>query len=375
MSERVSDYAARQVSSVHTLDFLRCAFATAKHPMQPSGYVDAIGMTQTLKSFRSVRIDGWMQRSAVAGGSAHAPAWGADWTDFHELSSEWALKTSALSFLGRLPYRRVPFQTRMHHTTADDVTFVGNGKAIPVQAATLSETSTLNRTTVATIAVVTNELVALWRPGTREVLDAILTRSVVRGLDRAALDPYEAAVAGERPASLLYGVAPIAALGATPSAVLGQVKQMLQALVDGGSDLESAVFVMHPREALTLSTMITTEGVRAFPELGAMGGRILGIPAVTSVGAVCSGSPSNQHVFAVVDGAQIAVADNGEIDITASSMATLQMDSAPTQDSVAGTGSTSVSMFQTDSTAIKLVRTINWERIADNAVAWLTAVA
>jgi hypothetical protein len=128
---------------------------------------------------------------------------------------------------------------------------------------------------------------------------------------------------------------------------------------------------MHPTEALTLSTLVTTEGVPAFPQLGATGGSILGIPAVTSVGAARSGSPS-ERVFAVVDGAQILVADDNAIEVSASNVASLQLDSATTQDARDGTSTSVISLFQTDSTAVKIGRTINWERAQDAAVAWCT---
>jgi hypothetical protein len=152
------------------------------------------------------------------------------------------------------------------------------------------------------------------------------------------------------------------------------MKALLQALIDGGSDLDSAVIVMHPTEALTLSTMATSEGAFVFPQLGARGGTILNIPAVTSVGCVRSGSPS-ERVIAAVDGSMIAVADDGAIEVSASQLATLHMDDATTQDARDGTGTSVVSMFSTESVAIKLRRTINWERLADSAAAWLTVAA
>ena len=209
----------------------------------------------------------------------------------------------------------------------------------------------------------------MWAPGTRENLDAVLTRAVIRGMDAAALDPDSAAVTDERPASLLNGVAPIAQLGSTVSTVLGQVQDMLEALVDGGSDLDSAVFGMHPYEAIRLSSLVTTEGVRAFPELTAVGGSILGIPAVVSIGCVRSGSPS-ERIFCVVDGAQILVADDNGVEVSASNVASLQMDSTTTQDARDGTGTATVSLFQTNTTAVRIGRTINWERAQDAAVAW-----
>jgi hypothetical protein len=332
---------------------------------------DVRAQRAALEQFRSVRIDGLLHKAAVAAGTAHDAGWASEWQDFYSLASEWLIATSARTFLGRLAYRRIPFQTRVLNTPAPDADFVGSGKGIPMAALNLADSTTLKRTTIGMIAAVTNELVQVWRPGTREQLDAVLARSLIRGMDSAALDPDRAAVTGERPASLLNGVDPIDVLSSDTLVVATQVKSMLQALVDGGSDLESALFVMHPTEALTLSTMRVTDGVFVFPQLGAMGGSIHGIPAVTSVGCARSGSPS-ERVFAVVDGAQVAVADDGEIDVHTSRHADVQMVDVPDQDANDGTGSTVTSFFQTDTTGLKLIRVVNWERLRDSAVAWLT---
>lgn len=364
--ERVSEYANRQRRATETLDFMRYCWARAKHKTFDN-------MWNELLQFGSARLDGILRKSSVAAGTAHGTGWATEVQDFQTLASEWLVHTSAKTVLGRLSYRRVPFQTRTIFTPAPEATFVGAGLGIPMSALDLSDSTTLKRTKVATIAVVTNELLELWRPGTRENLDAVLTLAVVRGIDKALLSE-QAASAGVQPAGLLNGIAPIAALGSDVATVLGQVKNLLQALVDGGSDLDAAVFVMHPNEALTLSTMITTEGVRAFPALDATGGSILGIPAVTSVGAVRAGSPE-ERIFAVVDGAQIAVADDGEIEINTGRHADVQMVDASTQDATAGTGTITTSLFMTDSTGIKVLRTINWERLRDSAVAWLNVGA
>lgn len=370
---RVSELTDHFRRENEVMDFLFYCGAQAAYPVGPSGMRDARGLEARIKAFDRPRLDRLM-KAAVDGGTTQTGNWGENLTDLTHVAAEWVTLTQAETFIGKLPYTRVPFVRRTIKTPAPDATFVGPGVGIPAARITTDDTSYLKRTKVATIAPVTNELVRVWAPGTRENLDALLTRSVVRGMDKAALDPDAAAVADERPASLLNGVTPIGLLGTTVSAVLGQVQDMLEALVAGGSDLTAAMFVMHPYEAIRLSSLITTEGAPAFPQLTAKGGSILGIPAAVSVGCTRSGSPS-ERLFAVVDGAQILVADDGGIDVTASDLVTLQMDDAPTQDARDGTGTTLVSMFQTETTAIKVTRTINWERAQDAAVAWLTVTA
>jgi hypothetical protein len=54
--------------------------------------------------------------------------------------------------------------------------------------------------------------------------------------------------------------------------------------------------------------------------------------------------------------------------------ASLEMSDAPSHDSITPTGSTSlVSMFQTNTVAIRAERTINWMRRRTQSVAYLTS--
>lgn len=372
--ERVSDLTEQLRRESAISDFMYYVGAHAAFPLGAGGHRNAQALQERLKANGWCRphLDQFM-KSAVAGGTTQSGNWGENVIELTRLAREWVVLTQAQTFIGRLPYVRVPFLRRVITNMAPNVTFVGPGVGIAPASITTDDIACLKRTAVATVAVVTNELMATWGAGVGENLQALLTRSVIRGMDAAALNPDSSAVTDERPASLLNGVSPIGLLGSTVSDVLGQVQDMLERLVAGGSDLRAAAFAVHPYEAIRLSTLVTAEGVRAFPDLTSTGGSILGIPAVVSVGCQRSGSPS-ERVFAVIDGAQIIVADDGQIDVSASDRVTLQMDDSPTQDARVGTGSSLVSMFQTETTAIKLVRAINWQRVQDVAVAWCRAV-
>jgi hypothetical protein len=75
-----------------------------------------------------------------------------------------------------------------------------------------------------------------------------------------------------------------------------------------------------------------------------------------------------------VNARDVWLADDGQVTIDASGEASLQMDDEPTNDSSAPTATTLVSMFQTDSTAFRAERFINWARRRDSGVAYLTGV-
>jgi hypothetical protein len=62
------------------------------------------------------------------------------------------------------------------------------------------------------------------------------------------------------------------------------------------------------------------------------------------------------------------------VTIDASREASLQMDDAPINNSTTGTGASLVSMFQTNSIALRAERFINWAKVRAAAVALITDV-
>lgn len=372
IQERITE---RQRRSTEVRDFMRLTQVLAKHAPNASGWRDVHAIEREIANFNSPRLGGWMHgKAAVAGLTAQDSGGASEWADFSDVATEWLITTSARTVLGQLNPIRFPFQVRGIRVSTPDATFVGAGKAIPVSAATVADTTAMQRTAVKCITVCTRELVQVWKPGTLQALDRLLSRSLIRGMDAAFLDPDSTEVAGERPASILNGVAPVALLGTTVPTVLANFKSLFNALTDAGSDLQDCVIAMHPTDAATLSTLITTEGVRAFPNLTVRGGDILGVPVAVTVGAARSGSPS-ERVIALIDGQGVAVADDNGISLDTSLIASLEMDDAPSGDATAGTGAASVNMYQTESIAIRLVREINWTRLSDSHVAWLTVTA
>ena len=97
-----------------------------------------------------------------------------------------------------------------------------------------------------------------------------------------------------------------------------------------------------------------------------LGGTFQGLPVIVSqyVG--------NQLVL--VNAPDIYLADDGGVAVDMSREASLEMQSDPTGDSVNGTGTELVSMFQTNSVAIRAERWINWKRRRTAAVAVISGV-
>ena len=79
------------------------------------------------------------------------------------------------------------------------------------------------------------------------------------------------------------------------------------------------------------------------------------------------------NIVVLVNASDIFVADDGDIQIDASREASLEMSDAPTGDSITPTGVSLVSMFQTNTVAIRAERVINWLRGRSQSVAYLTS--
>jgi hypothetical protein len=119
--------------------------------------------------------------------------------------------------------------------------------------------------------------------------------------------------------------------------------------------------------AIALSLATNEVGAPAFPGITPTGGTLAGLPVFTSqYMPVNTGGP----VVALIKGDEIFLGDEGGIQVQVSDQASLQMDSAPTQNSVTPTASTVVSMFQTNSVAFLVERFLNWQKRRAQAVVW-----
>jgi HK97 family phage major capsid protein len=187
-------------------------------------------------------------------------------------------------------------------------------------------------------------------------------------LDIDFIDPAKAAVANVSPASITNGLTAIPASGTDADAVRTDVKAAMQNFIAANVSLQQGVWIMQSTTALSLSLMQNPLGQQEFMGITMMGGTFFGLPVIVS-----------QHVpagvVALVAADEIFLADDGQVMIDMSREAALEMDSAPTQDSGAGTGASLVSMFQTNSVAMRAERYINWQRRRAAAVSLITGAA
>lgn len=253
-----------------------------------------------------------------------------------------------LTILGKLlPFaRRVPFTTPLAYLTAGtSMQFVGERVPIHVRKPTFGSNITLPRLKVAGLTVMSNELLESSRG--EEILGQDLRAAEVEATDRLVFDPTLAPIDLVQPASLTYGVAPLDVTGAATAEEVDEViAQLLAELATLGSTLERVHLIVSTQIAIALAFMRDTLGNRAFPTVSATGGSIAGLPLLVSASAPA-------ETIIAIDATEMLVADDDEAEVSTSRFAFLDMDDAPA-------GSNRVSMFQTESTAVKLIRWINW---------------
>lgn len=272
---------------------------------------------------------------AVSGSTS---GWGGELAAGSRAATEFFALVAQSTVTGRLSgLRRVPFNTRLVSVASGiGAAWVPEGESIPIRSAEFS-VAEIDRLKVSTIAVVTDDLLKSSDPAAEAVIRNDLIRAVREEIDTTFLALDNAGEPGERPASVTNGVVPVP--------LTADMDADIKALIsDFEGDLGAAYLIAHPAFATALAGP-------SRPEAGARGGAVSGIPLVTSQSA-----PENALIL--IDPTRIAIAEEGG-EIATTREATVEM-----LDEDAGGGATKqVSLWQTNSAGIGVLRYANWHAL------------
>jgi len=261
---------------------------------------------------------------------------------------------------------QVPFRVPLiSETSESDAQWVGEGKGKPLTKFGVGRTE-LSPLKIATIAVQTMELIRDSSPSSDVLVRNSLAKAIAKRSDLSFIDPTSAASAGVKPGSILNGVTATTNSTATGAdGVREDVQALIGAFVAANNPLQSGVWVMSATYALRLMMMLNPLGQREFPGITMQGGTFFELPVIVS-------NYLGDYV-ALVNAEDIWFADEGGVDISMSTEASLEMSDAPTQDAGAATpvDSELVSLWQTNSVGFRAERTLNWARRRVSAVAWM----
>lgn len=265
--------------------------------------------------------------------------------------------------------RRVPFRVPLvGQTSGGDGYWVGEGQAKPLTKFDF-ERKTLEPLKVANIAVATMEVVRDSSPSADVIIRDQLAAALRERLDIDFINPAKAAVSGVSPASILNGVTGIVSSGTDADAVREDVRAVFGAFISANNAPTSGVWIMSATTALALSLMRNPLGQAEFPGISMMGGTFEGLPVIISEYVPTDSSGS---IVALVNASDIYLGDEGGIDLSMSTEASLQMDNAPDNPSTAST--VMISLWQRNLVGFRAERAINWARRRGSAVAYLTGV-
>lgn len=307
-------------------------------------------------------------KAAVGAGTTTDPQWAGALVEYQEYALDFVEFLRPQTIIGRFgqggipALRQVPFNIRIPaQTSGGSANWVGQGKAKPLTKFDF-ESITFSFAKVAAIAVLTDELIRFSNSAADALVRNALAEAVIARLDTDFINPAKAEVANVSPASVTNGIVAIPSTG-DPDA---DAEAAFAQFVSNNLQPTGGVWIMSSTNALALSMKKNALGQKMYPEMTLLGGTFQGLPAIVSQYAGTN--------LTLLNAPDIYLADDGGVAVDMSREASLEMESEPTGDSITPTGTELVSMFQTNSVAIRAERWINWKRRRTAAVAVISGV-
>jgi HK97 family phage major capsid protein len=309
-------------------------------------------------------------KAAVAGGGSGSGEWGAELVSINnQYQGDFIEYLYAQTLFDRLPLREVPANVTIKgQDGAATGYWVGESKAIPVSKADFLNVN-LTPLKVAAIAVVSNELLRDSSPSAEKLVRDALVQASAQRIDQTFLSTA-AAVAGVSPAGILNGLTPITSAGNEIADVIADVKALYAPFI-AANNASGLQFVTTETLGKALGLMQNALGNFAFPGITASGGSLLGDTLATG-GNVGAGD------FILLKPSDIYKIGDRGVEVSISREAAIEQDTAPTGATDTPTGMTATSMtsmFQSESTAFKVVRPCNFAKRRASAVAYIDAAA
>jgi HK97 family phage major capsid protein len=320
------------------------------------------------------------QKANVNAGTSLDSTWAAPLVQYQNFAGDFVEFLRPQTIIGKFgtggvpALNRIPFNVRIPSQTSGGAGYwVGEGAPKPLTKFDFTTTE-LRWAKVANIAVLTDELIRFSDPSAEMLVRNALAGALIARLDTDFVDPGKAAVANVSPASITNSVAGIPSSGTDADAIRADIRALWAPFIAANNPPTTAVYIMSATTALALSLMQNALGQREFPGVSMMGGTFNGVPVIVSE-YLDNSAGSAGGIVILANARDIWLADDGQVTIDASREASLQMDDAPTNNSSTGTEAQVVSMFQTNSVALRAERYINWSKRRSTAVQWLDTVS
>lgn len=332
----------------------------------------AVAEGADLNEMRKMQAHGMIQKATVPAGTTTGATWASPLVYQDTWAGDFVEFTRPRSLIGQAAFRPIPFNVRVPGaTTGGSASWVGEGKAKPVTQFGFNDVAS-QFTKIASIAVITQELIRFSDPSAEMIVRDMLSDTVIARAD-TSLFSSAAAVTGVSPAGLLNGVTPVAGPADNSQEEIICAILRLWAPWDATNLGARPAYYTTPAVARALAWLRDPLGNRAFPGVTMAGGDLGGVPVRVS-NYLAALATTGGHPLILVDEAEIYMADDGSVNLDTSTEATIEMSDTPAGSSsptVAASGTLPVSMFQTNSMAIRAERPIWWGARRAGAVSYI----
>lgn len=253
-------------------------------------------------------------------------------------------------------FRKVPFNiTVPTKTSASIVNWVGEGQKKPVTNLAFGKTS-LTFAKIAGIVPFTDELGRFSDPAVDGMVMRDLQDSIVEFMDGQFLDPTKTETT-DSPASVLNGVDPIVASGITADAIRTDLRKLRASFIAKNVSLTGCYYVMSETMASFLADLTDALGNPVFKGMDAPVGEktLSGLPVVESEKA--------GKLIGLIKPSEILMADDGGVDLSVSTEATLEFND--------GTKDVSVNLWQNNMVGVRAERYVRWKKRHVNAAGYI----
>jgi HK97 family phage major capsid protein len=312
-------------------------------------------------------------KATVAAGTTTDATWAAPLAYQNTTSQDFIDYLRPRTLIGQANFRPIPFNVRIPRATSGGQSgWVGQGKSKPVTKFDFDAVFTAF-TKVAGISVITQELARFSDPSAEALVRDMLADTVIARIDSDLFDPDLSAVSGVNPAGLLNGVAPVDGPASSDPDDIDCAILRLWAPWDASFIGARPAYYTSPGVAAYMSMRKNALGQNAYPNVTRNGGNIGGVPVRVSQYLANNGGSGGAPLI-LVDESEIYMADDGTVTLSASTEATIEMSDTPVGSSsatVTSNGTPFVSMFQTNSIALRAERFIWWGPRRSGAVQWI----
>jgi len=305
-------------------------------------------------------------KTAVAGGGSGSSEWGAELVAADaRFTGDFIEYLNSMTVFDRLGLREVPANVTIKgQDGAATGYWVGQSKPIPTSAQSFSTVS-LTPLKVAALAVVSNELLRDSTPAAEQLVRDAIVEACSQRIDTTFFST-SALSAGVSPAGILNGLAAGSSAGVDADGLRADIKALYASFI-AAKNASGLKLVMNPALAKAIQLLTNALGMTEFPGITQNGGTLLGDTVVTG------DNINANHIILLKPTDIYRIADTG-IQVSISREAMIEMDDSPTgaSDTPAGASTAMVSMFQSESTALKVVRPVNFQLRRAGAVAYIS---